>query len=79
MTRESNNRDQAAHDREGWERLSRLSQASLRISESLDLETVLREVVDCACDLTDSRYGVLTTLDGSGRPLDFVTFSGRGG
>ena len=55
------------------ERLSRLSEASLRINESLDLDTVLQVVVDSARVLTDSRYGVITTLDGSGRPLDFVT------
>ena len=47
--------------------------ASLRINESLEFDTVLQQVVDCACSLTDSRYGVITTLDGSGRPLDFVT------
>ncbi len=55
------------------ERLSRLSQASRRINESLDFDTVLQEVVDGARALTDSRYGVLTTLDGSSQPLDFVT------
>ena len=60
-------------DPEGQDRLSRLSQASLRINESLDLDTVLQEVVDGARALTGSRYGVITTLDGSGRPLDFVT------
>ena len=54
-------------------RLSRLSEASLRISESLDLDTVLREVVDSARALTGSRYGVITTLDDSGLPKDFVT------
>ena len=54
-------------------RLSRLSEASLRISESLDLDTVLREVVDSARALTGSRYGVITTLDDSGLPRDFVT------
>ena len=54
-------------------RLSRLSEASLRINESLDLETVLQEVVDNARALTDSRYGVITTLDDSGEPPDFVT------
>ena len=55
------------------DRLSRLSEASLRINESLDFDTVLKEVVDSARALTDSRYGVITTLDGSGRPPDFVT------
>ncbi len=55
------------------DRLSRLSEASLRINESLDFDTVLKEVVESARALTDSRYGVITTLDGSGRPPDFVT------
>ena len=60
-------------DQEGPQRLSQLSQASLRINESLDFDTVLREVIDSARALTDSRYGVITTLDGSGAPPDFVT------
>ncbi|MCY4108487.1 MAG: hypothetical protein OXG11_05595, partial [Chloroflexi bacterium] len=55
------------------DRLSRLSEASLRINESLDFDTVLQEVVDSARALTDSRYGVLTTLDGSASLPDFVT------
>ena len=55
------------------DRLSRLSEATLRINESLDFDTVLQEVVNAARTLTDSRYGVITTLDGSGRPQDFVT------
>ena len=54
-------------------RLSQLSEASLRISESLDLDTVLREVVDGARALTGSRYGVITTLDDSGLAKEFVT------
>ena len=71
MTQESSDRDNGNLERR--DRLSRLSQASLRINESLELDTVLQQVVDCARSLTDSRYGVITTLDGSGRPLDFVT------
>ncbi len=55
------------------DRLSRLSEASLRINESLDLDTVLQEVVDSARALTGSAYGVITTLDDSGLPKDFVT------
>ena len=55
------------------DRLSRLSEASLRINESLDLDTVLQEVVDSARALTGSPYGVITTLDDSGLPKDFVT------
>ena len=42
------------------ERLSRLSEASLRINESLDFETVLQEVVDSARALTAARYGAIT-------------------
>ena len=42
------------------DRLSRLSEASLRINESLDLDTVLQEVVDNARALTASRYGAIT-------------------
>ena len=55
------------------DRLSRLSQASLRINENLDLNTVLQEVVDSTRLLTGARYGGLTTLDESGRLQDFVT------
>ncbi len=49
------------------ERLSRLSEASLRINESLDFETVLQGVLDSARSLTGARYGVLTLLDDSER------------
>ena len=51
----------------GSDRLSRLSEASLRISESLDLDTVLKEVLDNARSLTDARYSLITTLDASGQ------------
>ena len=55
------------------DRLFRLSQASLRINESLDFDTVLQGVLDSACSLTGARYGVITLLDGSGKVQDFVT------
>ena len=55
------------------ERLSRLSEASLRINESLDLETVLQGVLDSACSLTGARYGVIALVGASGRIEDFVT------
>ena len=55
------------------DRISRLSAAVLRISASLDLDTVLREVVDSARALTGARYGLITTLDQSGQVRDFVT------
>ncbi len=41
-------------------RLSRLTEASLRINESLDFDTVLQEVVDSARELTASQYGAIT-------------------
>ena len=46
--------------RELEERLTLLSEASLRINESLDFDTVLQEVVDSARALTASRYGAIT-------------------
>ena len=55
------------------ERISKLSGASLRISESLDLEAVLHEVVDSARALIGARYGAIVTIDESGRPGDFIT------
>ncbi|MXZ28013.1 MAG: response regulator [Gammaproteobacteria bacterium] len=55
------------------ERISQLSAAILRISASLDLATVLQEVVDSARALTGASYGVIVTIDESGEPRDFVT------
>ena len=54
------------------ERLSRLSEASLRINESLDLETVLQGVLDSACTLTGARYGAISLVDDSGGIEDFL-------
>ena len=59
-------------DRKPGDRLSRLSQAMLRINESLDFDTVLQEVVDGARDLTGSRYGAITVLGEAGQKLDFI-------
>ena len=55
------------------ERLSRLSEASLRINESLDLDQVLQGVLDSARSLTAARYGVMTLLDDGGRLQDFLS------
>ena len=55
------------------ERVSRLSAAILRFSASLDLDTVLQEVVDSARTLTGARYGLIVTVDETGEPEDFVT------
>ena len=53
-------------------RLSRLTEAILRISEDLDLDTVLQEVVDNARSLTDARYSAITTLDDLGELQDLL-------
>jgi DNA-binding response OmpR family regulator/signal transduction histidine kinase len=55
------------------ERMSRLSAASLRISENLDLETVLREVVDSARVLTGAANAAITTVDRVDRIGDFIS------
>ena len=55
------------------ERISRLSAASLRISASLDLDTVLQEAVDNARALTGARYGLIATVDEAGEVQDFVS------
>ncbi len=54
-------------------RLSKLSEASLRVSETLDVNKVLKEVIDNARDLTGARYGALLTYEQSGGIQDFLT------
>ena len=55
------------------ERNSLLCSAILRISASLDLGTVLQEVVDSARVLTGAHYGAIATIDETGGVRDFVT------
>ena len=55
--------------------ISTLNAAILRINATLDLDTVLGEVVESARALTSARYGVIVTLDDEGAPQDPV-FSG---
>ena len=67
-------RDEAAQGTEAPRRRdATLRAAILRIGASLDLDTVLREIVNGARAMTDARYGVITTVDGAGQPRDFVT------
>ena len=54
------------------DRTSRLNAAILRISASLDLDTVLREVVDGARALTRARYGMIATIHPSGEIEQFI-------
>ena len=51
----------------------KLSEASLRVSETLDVNTVLKEVIENARDLTGARYGALLTYEQSGGIQDFIT------
>ncbi len=57
------------------DRLTRLSQASLRINESLEFETVLQGVLEAACDLAEADYGAITML-GDGRLPDVYLVAG---
>ena len=57
------------------DRLSRLSEASVRINESLDFNVVLQEVIDNARHLANARYGVIASMNEAGG-LDSVLTSG---
>ena len=57
------------------ERISALTAAILRISASLDIATVVREIAEAARALTGARYAIITTIDDAGQPEDIV-FSG---
>ena len=59
------------------DRLSRMSGASLRINESLELDEVLQGVLDSARSLTDARYALITTLDDTGQLEDFLVSACR--
>ena len=68
--------DQDRRDRELealQQRLTQLSEASLRINESLEFDTVLQGVLDSARKLTSARYGVMTLLDEGGQVADFLS------
>ena len=49
------------------DRLSRLSQASLRINQSLDVDAALHAVMDSARSLTHAPFASIITLDDSGQ------------
>ena len=55
------------------DRLSGLSEAGVRITEDLDLDTVLQEVVDAGRSLTGARISGLTILDEAGELMSFIT------
>ena len=55
------------------ERMSRLGAASLRISENLDLDSVLREVVDSARVLTGAANAAITIGEQIEQSGDFIS------
>ncbi|MFQ6026714.1 MAG: ATP-binding protein [Dehalococcoidia bacterium] len=54
--------------------LSLLADLNLRITSSLDLPTVLQDVVDAACELTGARYGALAVFDANSQLQQFMTY-----
>ena len=54
-------------------RSTALNAAILRINASLDLDTVLDEVMESARMLTGARWGALASVDEAGAPQDFLT------
>ena len=54
-------------------KLARLSEASIVISENLDTEAVLQEVITSVCNLTGAEYGTLLTSNPSGGIREFYT------
>ena len=53
--------------------ISALSSAILRISATLDVTTVLQEIVDSARSLTGAGLGIITTIDEAGQVEEFVS------
>ena len=53
-------------------RSAALNAAVLRINASLDLDTVLDEIMDSARALTGARRGALVSVDGAGVPREFL-------
>ena len=54
------------------ERLSKLTEVSLRINESLDVEAALQGVMDGARSVARAPYSLITTLDASGQVEDYL-------
>ena len=54
-------------------RFSRVSEVGRRITEVLDFDAVLQEIVDGARSLTNARYGAVGVFDSSGRVREFIT------
>ena len=68
----TNSDDARREHRALCERVSALNAAILRISATLDPDTVLADVVQSARELTGARYGVIVTVDKAGAPRESV-------
>ncbi len=55
------------------ELVSLVGRLGRQITTSVDIPTVLQDVVDAACDLTGARYGALAMFNDEGRVQRFVT------
>ena len=66
--------DELARENEALRnRLSGLSEASLRINESLEFDTVLQEVLDSARSLTGACYGMIALFGSKGNIQDYLS------
>ena len=52
---------------------AKMSEVGRRITEILDRDVVLQEIVDGARSLTDAKYGAVGVFDNSGRFRQFIT------
>jgi signal transduction histidine kinase len=59
-----------------WQRAERLSQAAIRITSALDLDGVLREVVESARAVIEARYAALGVVNREGTGLERFLTSG---
>ena len=75
MTQGDRGEHHGGTDRAPPDRASTLAAAILRISTSLEFDTVLRDIVDGARGLTGADVGIVATVDESGMPGDYA-FSG---
>jgi signal transduction histidine kinase len=58
--------------RDSRDRVRALLEAVLAVGSNLELEAVLRRIVEAAVTLVDARYGALGVIDQDGRLADFI-------
>ena len=75
MTQRGSDTREKQEDGSPRDRASALAAAILEISASLDVDTVVRRVVEVARSLTGAQRGIIATIDESGTPGEFF-FSG---